>query len=239
MLPGAIASDDAAHGLDLAVGDVQILDLEQERRSCHAAQIGFAAPRGSLRTSAGMPSASLVPKSITTRRSVRPITNSMSCSTSRMVMPSSRKRAQQVGQRLLLVEAQAGGRLVEQQQRRVGGERAGDLERCAAGRAAGCRRGRQATAAEPDALELARAPRRRARASSRAVEPQRAARASRRGRADSAPSATFSITDMLGTQLHVLEGAGDAGRAIAARPAPVIVSPRNDDRAVVAAERRR
>ena len=52
----------------------------------------------------------------------------MSCSTSRTVTPSSRSCAQQVGERALFRRPQAGGRLVEHDQRRVGGKRAGDFE---------------------------------------------------------------------------------------------------------------
>ena len=53
----------------------------------------------------------------------------MSCSTIRIVTPSPRKRAQQLGERALFLAAQARRGLVEDEQHRVGGERAGDLER--------------------------------------------------------------------------------------------------------------
>ena len=69
-------------------------------------------------------------------------------------MPSARSLPQQLGQRLLFQVAQAGGRLVEQQQAGIGGQRAGDLddallaERQAAG-------GLEHVLAEADALDLA------------------------------------------------------------------------------------
>ena len=56
------------------------------------------------------------------------MTKSMSCSTSRMPMPSSAQLAQQIGQRLLFQIAQTGGRFIEQQQAGIGRQRAGDLD---------------------------------------------------------------------------------------------------------------
>src|SRR5262249_6312029 len=83
---------DAAHGLDFAVRDVQIAHVEQRLPATdahHATPPRYASSTaGLLWMSAGNPSASFWPNSITTRRSVRPITNSMSCSTSSTVMPS-------------------------------------------------------------------------------------------------------------------------------------------------------
>ena len=68
-------------------------------------------------------------------------------------MPSLRKRAQQVGERGFLRPAQTRGRLVEDDQRRIGGKRTRDFENALAAE-------RQIAGetvrlvAEPDALEL-------------------------------------------------------------------------------------
>ena len=65
------------------------------------------------------------------------MTSPMSCSTTRMVTPRSRMRDQQPRQLGGLAHVEAGGRLVEEQQVRVGRQGAGQLD----GRAAGRRRG--------------------------------------------------------------------------------------------------
>ena len=93
----------------------------------HAAEVGRL-HLASARTAAGAPSTSLEPKFITTSRSTSFITKSMSCSTIRIVTPSPRSLRSSSAERLLLLAAQAGGRLVEHQQHRVGGQRARDLE---------------------------------------------------------------------------------------------------------------
>ena len=122
--------------------------------------------------------------------------------------PSSRKRAQQIGQRALVGAAQARGRLVEDDHRRIGRERAGDFEdalaaeRQIAGKA--IRLG-----AEADALELPQ----RLGAGARlfgAVEPQRAGE---KAGAGAQIGAEQHIVDQrhARAQLDVLKGAGDAG----------------------------
>ena len=76
-----------------------------------------------------MPSAIFSPWSSTVTRSLMPITTFMSCSMSRTVRPSSvAQLADEVGQLAGLLGVHAGGRLVEQQQLRLGGQGAGDLE---------------------------------------------------------------------------------------------------------------
>ena len=84
---------------------------------------------GSRRTSSGVPSAIFSPWSRTVTRSLMPMTTRMSCSISRTVRPRSRRslpiRLVSCGR---LARVHAGGRLVEQEQRRVRAERAGDLE---------------------------------------------------------------------------------------------------------------
>jgi hypothetical protein len=78
----------------------------------------------------------------------------MSCSTSRIDRPSSRSWRSTVARPFLLLEAQPGRGLVEQQQGRIGGERAGDLHQAllAEGEVAGLLVHQLAHA---DALELA------------------------------------------------------------------------------------
>ena len=111
-------------------------------------------------------------------------------------MPSAAQLAQHVGQRLLFLVAQAGGRLVEQQQRRVGAQRARDLHQA-------LRAERQVAGqlvhlvGHADAPQLALGLGEQALLLG-AVEPQH-----RRGtplacRAGGAPSATFSSTVMSG-----------------------------------------
>ena len=200
--------------LDLAVGHRQRVDLECRcGRACSAAALVACIPLrwltrlpGRLRARPGCagspparPRRACSPNSITTSRSARPITNSMSCSTSRIVMPSPCSVRRSCGQRLLLEEAQSRRRLVEQQQRRIGRERAGDLddpllaERQAA-------RLVEHVLGQADALDLARgdrrecAPPRRGRgAMPRAPRP----RSPRRY----APSATLSSTVICGSSL--------------------------------------
>ena len=109
--------------------------------------------------------------------------------------PSLRKRAQQLGERVLFRPAQTGGRLVEDDQRRIGGKRARDFEnalaaeRQIAGEVVGL-------GAEPDALELAQRLETRARFLGRDRAATRR-RESPRGCADRRRAATLSISDML------------------------------------------
>src|SRR5207237_7955989 len=100
-LPGAVRADDrddrvlvelearAMQPLDAPVEHAQLVHFEQR----HATPPIYASITAGLPcTSAGSPSASFSPKSITTSRSTRPMTNSMSCSTSRTLIPSPRRR---------------------------------------------------------------------------------------------------------------------------------------------------
>ena len=107
-----------------------------------SAQIGFAARHRCFWISAGRPSASFSPKSITTSRSVRPITKSMSCSTSSTVIPSAFSERSSAASSCFSRIAQAGRRLVQQQQHGVGRPARGRSRRCAACPAAGCPRRR-------------------------------------------------------------------------------------------------
>ena len=84
--------------------------------------------RGFVRTSAGLPSAIFSPWSSTVTRSETPITTFMSCSISRIVsFSSSRSWRMNSVSRCGLLRVHAGGRLVEQQQLRVGRQRPRDL----------------------------------------------------------------------------------------------------------------
>ena len=116
-----------------------------------------------------------------------------------MVTPSSRSLRSSVAERLLLLAAQAGGRLVEHEQHRVGGERARDLEhalgaeRQAAGQLV-------RAVAEADAVELA------LRLGEDlgflgAVEPQAGAQHAGARARRSAPSATLSSRLICGRSL--------------------------------------
>jgi hypothetical protein len=55
------------------------------------------------------------------------MTNSMSCSTTRMPRPSARSWLSSIGERALFEVAQAGGGFVEQQHRGLAGQRARDF----------------------------------------------------------------------------------------------------------------
>ena len=139
------------------------------------------------------------------------MTKSMSCSTSRIVTPSSRKR------RSSAASAASRRGAVRRRARRAAaapdrGTARARSRRCAAGRAAGCPPAGAASSARPT------------RASWRAASPNSRASSARSSREIAveqrrprprrcAPIATFSITDHAGHQLHVLEAAGDARAA--------------------------
>ena len=61
-------------------------------------------------------------------RSHRPITSFTSCSISRIVLPSAADLVEQLAQLDLLGRVHAGGRFVEREQLRIGGQRARDLQ---------------------------------------------------------------------------------------------------------------
>ena len=114
------------------------------------------APSASACTSAGVPSAIFWPKLSTAMRSVTAITSSMWCSISSTVTPLSRTLTDALVELLDLLRVHAGGRLVEQQQLGLGGERAGKLEAAllAEGQVGGelvalVRRGRRTPACAP------------------------------------------------------------------------------------------
>ena len=108
------------------------------------------------------------------------------------------ERAQQVGQRLLVGTTEAGGRFVEHDQCRVGGERASDFQDAlpAERQVAGWRIG---VGAEPNPLELAQ---RLARALASSARSRR-----------SAPSEKTSVGARIGSEQHVVENA-HARRAV-------------------------
>ena len=85
--------------------------------------------RGSGGTSSGVPSAIFSPWSSTVTWSDTPMTTFMSCSMSRIGQPAlGAQRLHQAAQLIGLLRVHAGRRLVEQEQLRVGGQRAGDLQ---------------------------------------------------------------------------------------------------------------
>ena len=84
------------------------------------------APPGAC-TSSGVPSISLVPNSITTTRSTRPITRSMSCSTRRIERPSSRSWRSTSARPSFSFRRRPAAGSSSSSSDRVGGERAGDL----------------------------------------------------------------------------------------------------------------
>ena len=153
------------------------------------------------------------------------MTSHMSCSTSSTVTPRSRIRPMQPGQLGGLAHVEAGGRLVEEQERRVGGQRPGQLHGplLPVGEAAWPRR-RPARRCRAKLQRLAgparRSPAPRRQVAGRWSRPARKPARLRRWRADH---------DVLerrhpGEEPDVLEGAGDAAArppgAAAARGAP-------------------
>ena len=128
-----------------------VLELKQHRPAPPGRR---RSPSGRRATSAGEPSAIFRPNSSTTIRSVTPMTRRMSCSISSTVTPVSRILPDQLEQLLLLRRVEAGGRLVQAEQLRLGGQRPGDLQPAlvAVGQVAGqlvgpvarCRRSRAA-----------------------------------------------------------------------------------------------
>ena len=120
---------DALERLDVAVVGVDVLDLEQRHRLSPASRGRPRRPAGRRARPAGSPSAIFSPWSSTVMCSETPMTTFMSCSMSRIARPrSSRRRRMKSRQRRGLLRVHARGRLVEQQQLRVGGQRAGDLD---------------------------------------------------------------------------------------------------------------
>ena len=135
-------------------------------REHHAALPGSsAAPTGSRAARPACRRRSPGPSGSPRRVSARPNRKRMSCSMMTIVSWRFSSR-DQVGEPRGAFAAEAGGRLVEEQQARLGGERDGDLERAPlavrearAPARAPCRRGRRARAPPPPA---ARRPSRRA-----------------------------------------------------------------------------
>src|SRR4051794_6045968 len=95
-LTGFDAEADALDGLDGAVGDAEVFDLEQRRHASSPSPSSTAAPRyasttrGSACTSAGVPSMSFSPCTSTATRSHRLKMNFMSCSMTMTASPRSR-----------------------------------------------------------------------------------------------------------------------------------------------------
>ena len=140
------------------------------------AEVGLEHARGRSGPAPGVPSAMQRPKSSTVTRSARPMTKRMSCSTSTSEMPSaSRSAHDRVGHALRLVGVHAGHRLVEQQQRRLGAQRAAELDALAVAVGAASRPGRSSLSVEVAAA------RRRA-SIARPARPPRGARAAGAGR---------------------------------------------------------
>ncbi len=166
------------------------------------------------------------------------ITKSMSCSTSRMLMPSARSWRSTSAKRLLLLMAQARGRLVEQQQRRVGAQGARDLQQALLARSPGCRRARAGSRRMPmrcnwrSASAKSALPRRGRGAAWRAIAPLCGRADGRRARRSPAPSCPRTIftcwkvrgdaargdlaggqaADGLAAQAHGRRGSGPARR---------------------------
>src|SRR6202165_2183089 len=140
----------------------------------------------------GVPSAILVPKSSTTTRSARSITNPMSCSTSSTDMPPSRNWR---------------SRLLEQQQHRVDAQRAGDLDDTLLAERQAARE-RIDLVAKADAFDLARRLRQQFRLVG-AVETEHAGDGTGMAAQMRADRDVFQHTHVR-HQFDMLEGAGDA-----------------------------
>ena len=141
------------------------------------------------------------------------ITSFMSCSTSTTAMPLSRDLPDQAVDLLGLDRVAAGGRLVEQQDARLGGQRAGDLQTLAARHREASLPATSATSLQADIGEEIAAPLRASPgsgASRTAVlnSAGRRLRFSRRWR----PTMTFSQRRHALEDLQVLEGARQAAR---------------------------
>ena len=92
------------------------------------AEVGLLHRAGRCGSRPACPEAMTAPKSRTWISSQTDITRSMSCSTMRIAAALGGQLAQQLAERLGLGLVQARGRLVEQQQPRVAGQAAGQLE---------------------------------------------------------------------------------------------------------------
>ena len=101
------------------------MSVRPRRRRCPGRR---GSPRGRTAPRAGSPSAITLPKSSTVTRSAMPITRPMSCSTSSTEMPSASRRSAMVTAISAVSRGvQPGRRLVQQQQGRLDGQRAGDV----------------------------------------------------------------------------------------------------------------
>ena len=168
------------------------------RRGCGASarvvpQVDPDRPRGRAAPRAGSRRRSSRRSESTTTSSEMFMTSPMSCSTRRTVTPRSRIRADELRELRRLAHVEAGGRLVEEEELRLGGERARQLDRAllAVGEARRPRgRRARATPRNVERVAGARARSRAPRARSRAGGASR--RRTRPGSARGAPTITFS-----------------------------------------------
>ena len=223
--PSGTSSDDAVQHLHLAVAGDEVLDVEHAgglRRGDGAAEIGRDHASGRPAPRPARPRRSSGRNRARSRVSQMLMTTSMWCSIRITVMPWSRILRMIVDQLLDVGRGEPGGRLVEQQQLRVERQRAADLEQAllAVGQVARLLVGERARGRRSAGCWR--------RGSARAA--LLAARARRCASATSAMPAAVGVVQadhdvldqrQLAEQLHVLEGARDAGgrrsRAICGR----------------------